>query len=47
MSRGNSLSCTRGGFDLVLGKISSLKGLPSTGTGCPGRWSGVTNPGGI
>ena len=31
-------SCARGGLDQILGKISSLKVLSSTGTGCPGRW---------
>jgi len=33
-----ALSCARGGLDWVLGKISSLKELPSIGTGCPGKW---------
>jgi len=28
-------SCIRGGSDWLLGKISSPKGLSSTGTGCP------------
>ncbi|KAK4817820.1 hypothetical protein QYF61_000655 [Mycteria americana] len=28
-------SCTKGGFDWILGEISSPKGLSSTGTGCP------------
>jgi len=31
-------SCVRGGFDWILWKISSLKGLSSSGTGCPGQW---------
>ena len=30
-------SCARGGLDWILGKISSLKGLSSIGTGCPGK----------
>jgi len=33
-------SCSRGDLDLILGKISSLKGLSSIGIGCPGKsWS--------
>jgi len=31
-------SCARGGLGCILGTISSLKGLSSTGTGCPGKW---------
>ncbi|KAK4825476.1 hypothetical protein QYF61_027631 [Mycteria americana] len=31
-------SCARGGLDWILGKPSSLKGLSSIGTGCPGKW---------
>jgi len=31
-------SCIRGGLDLILGKISSLKEWSGIGTGCPGRW---------
>jgi len=31
-------SCTRVGLDRIFGKISSPKGLSSTGTGCPGKW---------
>ena len=31
-------SCSRGGLDWMLGKISSPKGLLSIGTGCPGKW---------
>jgi len=31
-------SCTRGGLDWILGNISSLRGLSSTGTGFPGKW---------
>ncbi|KAK4815771.1 hypothetical protein QYF61_007189 [Mycteria americana] len=31
-------SCARGGLDWILGNFSSLKGLSSIGTGCPGKW---------
>jgi len=31
-------SCTRGGLDWILGKISLLKEWSDIGTGCPGRW---------
>jgi len=31
-------SCIRGGLDWILGKISSLKALSNTETGCPGKW---------
>ena len=37
-TKGNSLKLCRGGLDWILGKNSSLKGLSSTGTGCPGKW---------
>ena len=37
-TRGNGLKLHSGGLDWILGKISSLKGLSSTGTGCPGKW---------
>jgi len=30
--------CARGGLDWKLGRLSSLKGLSSIGTGCPGKW---------
>jgi len=30
-------SCSRGGSDWTLGKISSPEGLSNTGTGCPGQ----------
>ncbi|KAK4819169.1 hypothetical protein QYF61_025984 [Mycteria americana] len=36
--RGNSLKLWQGRFRRILGKISSLKGLSSIGTGCPGKW---------
>ena len=36
--RGNGLKLHQGKFRWVLGKTSSLKGLSSSGTGCPGRW---------
>ena len=36
--RGNGLKLCQGRFRWILGKISSLKGLSSTGTGCPGKW---------
>lgn len=29
--------CTRGGVDRMLGRISSHRGWPSTGTGCQGQ----------
>lgn len=32
-----ALSCTRGGLDGTLQKISSLKGWPGTGTSYPGK----------
>ncbi|KAK4819537.1 hypothetical protein QYF61_006294, partial [Mycteria americana] len=35
---GNGLKLHQGGLDWILGKMSSLKGLSSTGTGCPGKW---------
>lgn len=31
-----ALNCTKGDLGSMLGKISSLKGLSGTGTGCPG-----------
>ena len=31
-------SCATGGLDWISGKISSLKGLSSIGTGCPAKW---------
>jgi len=37
-TRGNGLKLHRQGLDWTVGKISSLKGLSSTGTGCPGKW---------
>ncbi|GAB0192332.1 hypothetical protein GRJ2_001698500 [Grus japonensis] len=37
-TRGNGLKLCWGGLDWVLGEISSLKGLSSTGTGYPGKW---------
>ncbi|KAK4818318.1 LOW QUALITY PROTEIN: hypothetical protein QYF61_010780, partial [Mycteria americana] len=37
-TRGNGPSCARGGLDWILGNFTSLKGLSSTGTGCPGKW---------
>ncbi|KAK4829242.1 hypothetical protein QYF61_002507 [Mycteria americana] len=30
--------CAKGGLNWLSGKISSLKGLSSIGTGCPGKW---------
>lgn len=30
--------CARWGLDWTLGRISSLRGWPSTGLGCPGKW---------
>ena len=35
---GNNLKLCWGGLDWILRKMSSLKGLSSTGTGCPGKW---------
>jgi len=37
-TRGNGLRLYRSDLDWILGKISSLKGLSSIGTGCPGKW---------
>ncbi|PKU41824.1 hypothetical protein llap_7876 [Limosa lapponica baueri] len=37
-TRGNGLKLHRGGSKRILGKISSLKGLSSIGTGCPRKW---------
>ncbi|KAK4825890.1 hypothetical protein QYF61_003246 [Mycteria americana] len=38
-TRGNGLKLHQGsGLDWILGKMSSLKGLSSIGTGCPGKW---------
>jgi len=31
-------SYVRGGLDWIVGKISSLKGLSSSGIGWPGKW---------
>jgi len=31
-------SYSKAGLDLILGKISSLKGLSITSTGCSGNW---------
>jgi len=31
-------SCTRGGLDWILGKISALKEWSGIETGCPGKW---------
>jgi len=39
-TRGNGLKLSQGYLDWILGKISSLKGLSSIGTGCPGKWLG-------
>jgi len=36
-TRQTTSSCTRGGLDWILGKMFSLKGLSSIGTGCPGK----------
>ena len=30
-------SCVRGGLEWILGNFTSLKGLSSIGTGCPGK----------
>ena len=37
-TRGNGLKLHQGKFRLLLGKVSSPKGLSSIGTGCPGKW---------
>jgi len=38
--RATASSCSRGGLDYILGKISSPKGLSSIGTGSLGKWLG-------
>ncbi|KAK4818869.1 hypothetical protein QYF61_021074 [Mycteria americana] len=37
-ARGNGLKLHWGGLDWILGNFTSLKGLSSIGTGCPGKW---------
>ncbi|KAK4825828.1 LOW QUALITY PROTEIN: hypothetical protein QYF61_002951 [Mycteria americana] len=40
-TRGNGLKLCQRGLDWILGNFTSLKGLSSIGTGCPGKWGSV------